>query len=55
MCYNRGMNATDPHPSLQDFLQHHLTFYLDLLHQMVALNSFTLNARGVNAVGKRCV
>ena len=52
MCYNRGMNATDPHPSLQDFLQHHLTFYLDLLHQMVALNSFTLNARGVNAVGK---
>ena len=46
------MNATAPLPTLQDFWQHHLTFYLDLLHQMVALNSFTLNASGVNAVGK---
>ena len=52
MCYNRGMNATAPHSTLQDFLQHHQTFYLDLLHQMVALNSFTLNAAGVNTVGK---
>ena len=32
-------------------LASHLPSYLDLLQQMVAINSFTANARGVNALG----
>lgn len=37
---------------LHTYFQRNLHVYLDLLHQMVALNSFTLNAPGVNAVGQ---
>ena len=43
------------HPTPNDirtYLEHHLSLYLDLLHQMVVVNSFTLNSAGVNAVGK---
>jgi glutamate carboxypeptidase len=41
-----------PYSDLQTYFQRNLPVYLDLLHQMVALNSFTLNAPGVNAVGQ---
>lgn len=43
---------TPPYPDLQTYFQRNLHVYLDLLHQMVVLNSFTLNASGVNAVGQ---
>jgi glutamate carboxypeptidase len=43
-------NAT---PSeVQRYLNHNLNFYLDLLRQMVVVNSFTLNAAGVNQLGQ---
>jgi glutamate carboxypeptidase len=45
------MNSVATPTELQTYLQHHLTVYLDLLHQMVAINSFTLNPSGVNALG----
>lgn len=34
--------------SIEDYLQHNLPAYLDLLRQMVAINSFTSNPDGVN-------
>lgn len=36
----------------QAFLQQHLPDYLDILRQMVEINSFTANPSGVNALGK---
>jgi glutamate carboxypeptidase len=36
---------------LQDHLESGLPFYLDLLRQMVGINSFTANGLGVNALG----
>lgn len=36
---------------LQNYLNGQLPFYLDLLHQMVSINSFTANAAGVNKLG----
>jgi glutamate carboxypeptidase len=36
---------------LQDYLESSLPFYLDLLRQMVGINSFTANGLGVNALG----
>ncbi len=41
-----------PYSDLRAFLQHNQSFYLDLLRQMVAVNSFTLNPSGVNALGR---
>ncbi|MBP6015211.1 MAG: M20/M25/M40 family metallo-hydrolase [Candidatus Promineofilum sp.] len=44
-----------PHASYSDlraFWQHNQSFYLDLLRQMVAVNSFSLNPSGVNALGR---
>jgi len=41
----------DLHQLLSDYLQHNQAFYLDLLRQMVSINSFTANAAGVNALG----
>ena len=40
-----------PHPELPAYLAHHWPAYLDLLHQMVLINSFTLNPGGVNRLG----
>jgi glutamate carboxypeptidase len=39
------------HKDLEAFLEARLTGYLDLLHQMVDINSFTANPAGVNALG----
>jgi glutamate carboxypeptidase len=36
---------------LQDYLNHHQSFHLDILRQMVAVNSFTANPVGVNKLG----
>ncbi len=46
------MNPAAPHPDLRAYLDHHWPAYLDLLHQMVLINSFTLNPRGVNRLGE---
>ena len=40
------------HNELQAFFQDRLAGYLDLLHQMVDINSFTANAQGVNRLGE---
>jgi len=37
---------------IQNFLENRLIEYLDILQQMVAINSFTANAQGVNELGK---
>ena len=41
-----------PYPHLHAYLDHNWPVYLDLLHQMVLINSFTLNPRGVNRLGE---
>jgi glutamate carboxypeptidase len=46
------MNPRSSYSDLNAFLNHNLNVYLDLLHQMVAINSFTLNPSGVNALGR---
>ena len=46
------MTHDELHAQLQTFLEQKLPDYLDLLQQMVAINSFTANADGVNALGK---
>ncbi len=46
------MNPAPTQPDLQSFLQRNLNVYLDLLRQMVAINSFTLNPAGVNELGR---
>ena len=42
-CYNYPMNPAAPNPELYAYLDHNWPVYLDLLHQMVLINSFTLN------------
>lgn len=37
---------------IQNFLESRFSEYLDVLQQMVAINSFTANAQGVNELGK---
>ena len=46
------MNPAAPYPDLHAYLDHNWPVYLDLLHQMVLINSFTLNPRGVNRLGE---
>lgn len=46
------MSLSPNHAELQSYLEANLHVYIDLLHQMVAINSFTLNPTGVNALGK---
>ncbi|HEX6387634.1 MAG TPA: M20/M25/M40 family metallo-hydrolase, partial [Anaerolineae bacterium] len=46
------MTRDELYTQLQTYLEQHLPSYLDLLQQMVAINSFTANADGVNALGK---
>ena len=45
--------SVDPQTVAQfkDYLEQRQPFYLDLLRQMVEINSFTANPRGVNALG----
>ena len=38
-------------PSIEEFLTGNLPRYLDYLHQMVSINSFTANPQGVNSLG----
>ena len=38
--------------SLQSYIEGRLPFYLDMLRQMVAINSFTANPLGVNTLGE---
>ena len=45
------MNPAAPQPDLRAYLDHHWPAYLDLLHQMVLINSFTMNPSGVNRLG----
>ena len=37
--------------SIEDYLRNNLSAYLDMLRQMVAINSFTANPEGVNHLG----
>ncbi len=46
------MNPVAPYSDLRAYLAHNWPVYLDLLHQMVLINSFTLNPRGVNRLGE---
>ncbi|MBP9501185.1 MAG: M20/M25/M40 family metallo-hydrolase [Candidatus Promineofilum sp.] len=46
------MSLTPIHTDIRSYLERNLHVYLDLLHQMVAINSFTLNPKGVNGLGK---
>jgi len=46
------MERPDLIPKLQTYLHQHLPENLDLLRQMVSINSFTSNPAGVNALGK---
>lgn len=46
------MSPTPSHADIQSYLERNLHAYIDLLHQMVAVNSFTLNHAGVNTLGK---
>jgi len=39
-------------PKIRPYLETNLPAYLDLLHQMVAINSFTLNVSGINALSQ---
>lgn len=46
-CYNYGVQTQ----AIQSHLETRLPHYLDLLQQMVAVNSFSANPAGVNALG----
>jgi len=46
------MPISQPYAQIEAFLNHHLPEYLEMLRQMVAINSFTANAAGVNALGE---
>lgn len=48
---NRTTISLSDHMNLQDYLQENLPIYLDTLHRMVDINSFTSNAHGVNHLG----
>ncbi|MFQ5614462.1 MAG: M20/M25/M40 family metallo-hydrolase [Anaerolineae bacterium] len=46
------MSQTQRQQRLRDYLERRQPFYLDLLRQMVEINSFTANPSGVNALGE---
>lgn len=46
------MSPDQLHARLRSYLEAQLPAYLDLLRQMVAINSFTANPAGVNALGR---
>lgn len=46
------MNPVSPYTDLRAWLDHNWPVYLDLLHQLVAINSFTFNPAGVNRLGE---
>lgn len=46
------MNPVAPFSDVRAYLEHNWPVYLDLLHRMVLINSFTLNPRGVNRLGE---
>ena len=46
------MERSDLIPNLQTYLHEHLPDNLDLLRQMVRINSFTSNPAGINALGR---
>ncbi len=48
----QSMTQQDLKQPLSEYLQENLPFYLDMLKQMVAINSFTANPKGVNSVGE---
>lgn len=45
------MTHTEVDGQWESYLQRHMPFYLDLLNQMVSMNSFTSNPEGVNRLG----
>ena len=46
------MNPPAPFPELRAYFERNLNEYLDLLRQMVLINSFTANPAGVDALGR---
>lgn len=46
------MILPSPFSDLHAYYEHNVSLYLDLLHQMVLVNSFTLNPTGVNSLGR---
>ena len=46
------MANTSLHAQIKTYLERNRPFYLDLLRQMVAVNSFTANKQGVNELGQ---
>jgi glutamate carboxypeptidase len=46
------MQQLDLAPNISAYLESRLPSYLDLLRQMVAINSFTANAAGINLLGE---
>jgi glutamate carboxypeptidase len=46
------MTLPAPFADLYAYFEHNIHIYLDLLHQMVLVNSFTLNPTGVNSLGR---
>jgi len=46
------MSQPASHPQIARYLEANLPIYLDLLRQMVAINSFTANPEGVNRLGR---
>jgi glutamate carboxypeptidase len=40
------------HPEVREYFQRRLPDYLELLRQMVAINSFTANPQGINSLGE---
>ncbi|MEM7346859.1 MAG: M20/M25/M40 family metallo-hydrolase [Chloroflexota bacterium] len=46
------MSQSTSQQQLQDYFEDNLKIYLDLLREMVSINSFTANPVGINALGK---
>ena len=40
------------HQKIERYLKENLPFYVDMLRQMVEINSFTTNPEGVNRLGR---
>lgn len=52
-CYNYAMSSSPAaNPSPRQYLESNLPGYLDLLRQMVGINSFSTNAKGVDALAE---
>jgi glutamate carboxypeptidase len=45
-------NSSNFYPHMQAYLEEKMPYYLEMLRQMVAINSFTANAAGINALGE---